>query len=143
MKHKKGRFGLMLLNIDLEKTYDKLEWDFIRKVIELYKFPFNLISLIMDCITSTSISILLNGGKMKTFKPQHGFKQGDPLSFYILIMCMQFLRALIHQESEHKDWIPIKTSKYGPSFSHFFFVNGCNFKGRFSTIMNVTQLCLV
>ena len=77
----------------------------------------------MNYITFASISILCNGGKMNTFKPQHRVRQRDPLSPFIFIMCMEFLRALIHQEIELEDWTPIKTSKYGPSFSRLFFVD--------------------
>ena len=50
--------------IDLEKAYDRLEWSFIYKILRVFRFPQNIIKLIMSCVSSTSISILVNGGKL-------------------------------------------------------------------------------
>lgn len=58
---KKGKVGYMALKIDLEKAYDRLEWHFIRDILNPYKLPTQLVKLIMSCISSSSISVLLNG----------------------------------------------------------------------------------
>ena len=62
----------MALKIDLEKAFDRLEWSFIREVLVLFNFPSNLIAIIMDCISSTSVSMLFNGGKLPIFSPSRG-----------------------------------------------------------------------
>ena len=36
---KKGRMGYMVIKIDLEKAYDRLEWSFIREVLQAANFP--------------------------------------------------------------------------------------------------------
>lgn len=59
---KKGNHGVMAIKIDLEKAYDRLEWSFIRDTPHLFKFPEHLISLIMICVSSITISVLFNGG---------------------------------------------------------------------------------
>ena len=69
MAKKKGRGGVMAIKLDLEKAYDRLEWSFIRDTLNLYKFPSRLISLIMSCVSSSSISILVNGGALEPFYP--------------------------------------------------------------------------
>ena len=67
MTLEKGKTGFMFIKIDLEKAYDRLEWHFIRGVLELYKLPPSLIKLIMSCVSSSSISFVLNGGKLEPF----------------------------------------------------------------------------
>ena len=39
MSRKRGRCGFMVVKIDLEKIYDRLEWSFIRDTLGLFKFP--------------------------------------------------------------------------------------------------------
>ena len=82
-----------------------------------------LIDLIMGCISSTSISILFNGGKIESFKPSRGIRQGDPLSPYIFILCMEYLGFLINKGCMTKNWIPMKASKDNVEVSHLFFAD--------------------
>ena len=119
----KGKGGYMALKIDLEKAYDKLEWSFIRDMLIRFNLPRNLIELIMSCISSVSTSLLFNGGALESFHPTRGIRQGDPLSPYIFIMCMDYLGQLIQERCEDKSWIPIKSSQRGPTFSHLFFAD--------------------
>ena len=48
----------MVIKLDLENAYDKLEWSFIRKMLIWFNFLENLIELIMSCISSVSTSLL-------------------------------------------------------------------------------------
>lgn len=98
MDSKKGRMGFMAIKVDLEKAYDRLEWNFIHKVLRAFHFPNQMIKLIMSCISTRSISILLNGETLDNLNPSRGFRQGDPLSPYIFILCMEYLGSLIERE---------------------------------------------
>ena len=100
----------MAIKIDLEKAYDRIEWNFIREMLTLFNFPENLIKLIMNCVTSVSTSLLLNGGSVEPFLPSRGIKQGDPLSPYLFILCMEFLGHLIEEKCVAKLWTPVKAS---------------------------------
>ena len=95
MGRAKEKGGFMALKIDLEKAYDKLEWSFIRGMLIRYNFLDNLVEIIMSCISSVSTSILFNGGSLDPFRPSRGIRQGDTLSLYIFILCMEFLNQLI------------------------------------------------
>ena len=119
----KGCKGYMAIKIDLEKAYNKIEWSFIREMLIFFNFPATLIELIMSCVSSFSISILFNGGCLDSFYPSRGIRQGDPLSPYLFIFCMEFLGHLIEEKCEAKLWAPVKASRSGPSFSHLFFAD--------------------
>ena len=64
----------MSIKIDLEKAYDWLEWSFIRDMLTLFKFPSHLINLIISYMSSSSISILFNGGALDPFLPSKGIR---------------------------------------------------------------------
>ena len=113
----------MVLKIDLEKAFDRLEWSFIREVLVHFNFPSNLIAIIMDCISSTSVSVLFNDGKLPTFSPSCGIRQGDLISPYIFIMCLEYLGLLIHDKTANNSWKPIKACRSEPAFSHLCFAN--------------------
>ena len=120
MSKKKGRGGLVAIKIDLEKAYDRLEWSFIRDTLSLFKFPSQLISLIMSCVSTSSISVLFNSGALEPFLPLRGIRQGDPLSPYIFILCMEVLGALITEKCDAKLWDLVRASRGGLAFSHLF-----------------------
>lgn len=82
-----------------------------------------MISLIISCMSTTSISILFNGGALEAFHPSRGIHQGDPLSPYLFIPCMEVLEALIEDNCRERLWNPIKASQNGPAFSHIFFAD--------------------
>ena len=54
----------------------------------------------MSCVSSVSTSILFNGGKLELILPSRGICQGDPLSPYLFILCLDYLGQLIHDKCE-------------------------------------------
>lgn len=81
----------MALKIDLEKAYDKLELNFIKKVLQKFNFPEKFIHWIMLSITTVNFSLSINGFTSEKWTPNRGIRQGDPLSPHIFIMCLHFL----------------------------------------------------
>lgn len=95
LERKKGKDGYMAIKVDLEKAYNRLEWSFIHKVLQAFHFPHHLTKLIMSCVSTTSISIQVNGSKINSFLPSRGIKQRNPLFPYLFLLCMGFLTHLI------------------------------------------------
>lgn len=120
---KKRERRIYAIKIDLTKAYDHIEWSFIHKALKAFHFPQMLIDLIMSCVTTTSISLLFNGSKLDFFKPTRGIRQGDPLSPYLFILCMEYLGSLIEKECVAKRWIPMKASRENIEISHLFFAD--------------------
>ncbi|KAK9984647.1 hypothetical protein SO802_034172 [Lithocarpus litseifolius] len=77
----------------------------------------------MSCVSSSTTSILVNGGALNSFLPSRGLRQGDPLSPYLFILCMKVLGRIIEDKCSQKVWNPLKASSSGPAFLHLFFAN--------------------
>ncbi|KAH0709483.1 hypothetical protein KY284_010910 [Solanum tuberosum] len=119
----KGKHANLILKLDLEMAFDKLEWSFIRESLIFFNFPMKLTNLIMSCVSTSSISILVNGGKFDFFNPSRGIRQGDPMSPYLFIIYMERLSRAINVEVQKKAWYPIKITTRGPRLSHLFFAD--------------------
>ena len=81
--------------MDLAKVYDRLSWEFILYNLLDMGIPHSLTNVIMKCITTTSIQVLWNGGLSESFLPTRGIRQGDPMSPYIFVLCMERLAHAI------------------------------------------------
>lgn len=66
---------------------------------------------------------LFNGGALEAFHPSRGIRPGDPLSFYLFIVCMEILGVLIEDKCSERLWNPIRASQNGPAISHLFFAD--------------------
>jgi len=122
-KKVKGKNGTMALKLDMEKAYDRMEWDFIRGVLQSMGFPNRLLQLIMICISSLSYQVLINGQPSKSFSPERGIRQGDPLSPYIFILCANMLSGLLHNESQSQAIHDIQVARNAPKITHILFAD--------------------
>lgn len=122
-RNSKGKQGFMVWKVDLCKAYDKISWCFIEEVLYEIQLPTALVKLIMSCVTSTSFQIVVNGDLSESFSAHRGIRQGDPLSPYIFVLCMEKLSHLISSAVEVKQWKPFRASQSGPAISHLFFAD--------------------
>lgn len=78
--------------------------------------------MIMSCVSSRRISIFFNERALESFTPSSGQRQGDPISSYLFILYMEYLRYLIKKCMEGI-WKPLKASCENIGISHLFFAD--------------------
>lgn len=62
------------LKVDSKKAYDSLSWDFIQSLLEGLNFPRQFVKWIMDCISSPSFSLTINGYTCGFFAGKRGLR---------------------------------------------------------------------
>ena len=126
-KQRTGLRHLATLNLDMNKAYDRVSWLFILKILGAYGFPRHWIQLIQQCIETVSYRVLINGMATPTFIPQCGLRQGDPLSPYLFLFCMDTLSRMTTLAIDIRQIKGIKIGKQGPTLSHLFFADDALF----------------
>ena len=83
-----GKVGSMALKLDISKAYDRVEWGFLRQVMVRMGFHERWISLIMECISTVTYSILINGNPTGNITPPRAYAKVIPYlhiySYYVL-----------------------------------------------------------
>jgi hypothetical protein len=77
--HKTKEPGV-ILKLDYEKAYDRVNLDFLLENLRLRGFSEKWIGWIKSVIFGGSVSVVVNGEESNTFKSGKGLRQGDPLS---------------------------------------------------------------
>lgn len=120
-----GNKGIAGLKLDVSKAYDRLEWGFIRNMMEKFGFHQDWIHRVMTFIGSISYSFLHNGEQFGYVVPSRGVRQGDPISPYIYIMCVEGLSAIIRINEEDGLLHGCRIAKGAPVISHLLFADDC------------------
>ncbi|XP_072061976.1 uncharacterized protein [Arachis hypogaea] len=123
MRNTKSRKGTMAFKIDLEKAYDRVDWRFLEATLVRFGFPKATINLILNCVTSSSLAVLWNGNRLQNFNPKRGLRQGDPMSPYLFVLCMEMLACFISHRVSQGLWNPVAVSRNGPRLSHLMFAD--------------------
>ncbi|KAL8142650.1 LOW QUALITY PROTEIN: hypothetical protein V2J09_015682 [Rumex salicifolius] len=109
MRYKKGAKGWMVLKVDLEKAYDRLQWDFLVDTLVDAGFLEIWINWWRALLTHLCRCLL-----MMNFLPSRGIRLGDPISSYLFILCFERLSHMITNLVESKRWKAIRLSRGGP-----------------------------
>ncbi|XP_026377760.1 uncharacterized protein LOC113272068 [Papaver somniferum] len=142
MKRSKNKFGEVGIKLDMSKAFDRIEWWFLMDIMKKLGFCNKWCNLINQCINTTSVFILLNGSSCQPFNPSRGLRQGDPISPYLFILCMEGFSRMLCKAESMKKIHGIKPSIYSPSINHLLLADDCLLfcKGKDQEIRNLLDI---
>lgn len=91
--------------------------------LSLAGIPETLICVIMNCVSSSPFQVLWNGNSTDAFLPSRGLRQGDSLSPYLFVLCMERLGHFIDEATVNGSWRPLFLSRRGLALTHLFFAD--------------------
>ena len=92
----------MMVKLDIAKEYDKINWNFMREMRKSFGFRDRWIEWVMNLISMTFFSSLINDVPSAAIKPTRGIRQGYPLStFLFIIMAKGLGRSIKAMRSNH------------------------------------------
>lgn len=68
----------MVIKLKILKAYDKLEWSFLKAMIQKLGFDNVWISMIMTCVLTVSYAVMVNGQPNSMITPFRGIFKGTP-----------------------------------------------------------------
>lgn len=113
----------MALKVDLNKAFDRVEWDFLLDVLRKMGFGVLWCKWIHACLTIYELEFIVNGDSIGCIKPQRGLRQGDPISPYLFIIVADVLSRQISKAMTLGSLSGIKMAHACHVVSHIFFAD--------------------
>ena len=104
-----GQESFAAVKLDMSKAYDRVEWLFLKMMMDRLGFDEKWVDIIMKCVSTVTYRIKVNGELTDEIVPECGLRQGDPLSPYLFLLCAEAFSCLLHAAEERGD---MEGSKY-------------------------------
>ncbi|XP_060969805.1 secreted RxLR effector protein 78-like [Cannabis sativa] len=118
----KGKSGLVL-KIDFEKAYDRVDWNFLDLVLCKKGFGVTWRKWINKCLSSTSFSVFINGRPRGKFSCSRGLRQGDPLSPFMFTLVADVLGRMVVKAVSSGNFSGFEVGKEKVHISHLQFAD--------------------
>ncbi|GJS57859.1 RNA-directed DNA polymerase, eukaryota, reverse transcriptase zinc-binding domain protein [Tanacetum coccineum] len=137
---KKKKLKLLLFKVDFEKAFDSVNWKFLIDIMSQIGFGAKWCKWIHACLSSASISILINFSPSKEFSMKHGLRQGDPLSPFLFLIIAEALQVMMIESYNKGIFKGLFLAKNDTNISLLQNANDALFFGEWS---KTNALCLV
>lgn len=120
---KRGQLGDVALKLDISKAYDRVDWNYLKQMMQSLGFCNKWIDWIMRCVTTVSYEICFNGTTVGPIIPKRGLRQGDPLSPYLFLFCVEGLSNSLDAAAEEGKIHGCRISPTAPEVTHLLFAD--------------------
>ncbi|GKU93106.1 hypothetical protein SLEP1_g6734 [Rubroshorea leprosula] len=120
---KNSKKPILIFKADFEKAYDSVNWNFLNSMMNKLGLCPKWRNWIQECISSATVSILVNGSPTEEFLMEKGLQQGDPLAPFLFLIIAEALNGLILKAVEDNLFKGVEVGKSGLKISHLQFVD--------------------
>ena len=99
----------LLFCLDFEKAFDSVDLKFMFKVLHAFGFGPAISQWIFTFYRHIKSSVAVNGQLSEWFSIQRGCRQGDPISPYLFILCVEILATMIRQNKNINGILIVET----------------------------------
>ena len=92
----------MILSVDAEKPFDKIQHPFLIKTLKIVGIEGAYLEIIKTIYERSNANIIFNGEKLTAFPLRSGTTQGCPLSPLLFNIVLEVLASTIRQHKEIK-----------------------------------------
>ncbi|KAF3675337.1 hypothetical protein FXO37_05924 [Capsicum annuum] len=93
-----------MIKVDIQKAYDTMDWHYLNQAMDGLGFPQNFTNWVMQCVTTSSYSLLINGELTKPFEATRGLRQGDPMSPFLFAIVIKYLSRSLKELEQQRDF---------------------------------------
>lgn len=129
--------------LDLAKAYDRVDWGFLKCLLEKLGFHHQWVQWIMTCVTTVRYTVHFNGTPLCPFTPTRGLRQGDPLSSYLFLLVADGLSVLIKHQERLGNIHGLCVCRRAPSVTHLLFADDSLLFFRANAAQAKTVRCLI
>lgn len=92
---KKGGTPRTMIQLDLQKAYDMIDWFSLETVLRELGIPGRFISWLLIMVKTVTYIFNINGDLSDVMQAKRGIRQGDPISPLLFVVMMEYLNRLL------------------------------------------------
>ncbi|XP_028098761.1 uncharacterized protein LOC114298400 [Camellia sinensis] len=113
----------VILKLDFEKAYNSVNWGFLFSMLSNFEFGEKWLGWIKECLSTSRISVLVNGSPTDEFSPQKGLRQGNHFSPFLFNLVIEGLNMLLTRAQQLGLFKGANVGSNGMSVSHLQFAD--------------------
>ena len=87
----------MVLKLDFEKAYDKVDWSYLMRCISQRGFGALWCRMVDEIVKDGTLCVKINNTRGKDFGSHRGVRQGDPFSPFLFNLAAKGIAQMIKQ----------------------------------------------
>lgn len=96
----KSGFPRCIIQMDIQKMYDSVEWSALKDILIELSFPKKFIII----MRSISYRYKVNNSITRNILAKSGLRQGDPLSHFLFVLVMEYLHRVLRKIARNLDF---------------------------------------